>query len=135
MRGLLLAGILIGSLGVLDDICVTQAATVAELAAANPTMTRSDVYRAATRVGRAHIASVINTIILAYAGSSLPLLILFAAGNVPTGELLTSQFIAEELVRSAVGTIGLIAAVPVTTALAALAGGHRGAKAGLVPRH
>jgi len=120
MRGLLLAGILIGSLGVLDDICVTQATTVSELAAANPELGPSGLYRAATRVGRAHIASVINTIILAYAGSSLPLLILFAAGNVPVGELLTGQFVAEELVRSAVGTIGLVAAVPITTALAAL---------------
>jgi uncharacterized membrane protein len=125
MRGLLLAGILIGSLGVLDDICVTQAATVTELAASNPAMTGSALYRAATRVGRAHIASVINTIILAYAGASLPLLILFAAGNVPTGDLLTSQFVAEELVRSAVGTIGLIAAVPLTTALAAVTARHR----------
>jgi uncharacterized membrane protein len=120
MHGLLLAGILIGSLGVLDDICVTQAATVTELVTANPGLGPSRLYAAATRVGRAHIASVINTIILAYAGSSLPLLILFAAGNVPVGELLSSQFVAEELVRSAVGTIGLIAAVPITTALAAV---------------
>jgi uncharacterized membrane protein len=126
MRGLLLAGIVIGSLGVLDDVTVTQSATVAELAAANRRYGFGRLYRAATRVGRAHIASVINTIVLAYAGASLPLLLLFAAGGTPVNELLTGQLVAQELVRSAVGTIGLIAAVPLTTALAALvAARHR----------
>lgn len=120
MEGLLLAGILIGSLGVLDDVTVTQAATVDELARANPAYGFAKLYGAAVRVGRAHIASVINTIILAYAGASLPLLVLIAAGSQPLGELLTNQLIAQELVRSAVGTLGLIAAVPITTALAAL---------------
>ncbi|GIE35634.1 hypothetical protein Ait01nite_086790 [Actinoplanes italicus] len=119
MRGLLLAGIVIGSLGVLDDVTVTQSATVTELAVANPAYGFRQLYRAATRIGRAHIASVINTIVLAYAGASLPLMLLFAAGDTPLGELLTSQMIAQELVRSAVGTIGLVAAVPITTALAA----------------
>jgi uncharacterized membrane protein len=120
MQGLLLAGIVIGSLGVLDDVTVTQSATVTELAQANPGYGFRQLYGAATRVGRAHIASVINTIVLAYAGASLPLMLLFAAGTTPISELLTSQLIAQELVRSAVGTIGLIAAVPVTTALAAV---------------
>jgi uncharacterized membrane protein len=120
MQGLLLAGIVIGSLGVLDDVTVTQSATVTELARANPAAGFRDLYGAATRVGRAHIASVINTIVLAYAGASLPLMLLFAVGNTPIGELLTNQLIAQELVRSAVGTIGLITAVPITTALAAL---------------
>ena len=121
MRGLLLAGIVIGSLGVLDDVTVTQSATVAELAQANPAYGFRQLYGAATRIGRAHIASVINTIVLAYAGASLPLMLLFAAGETPVGELLTGQLIAQELVRSAVGTIGLITAVPITTALAAYA--------------
>ncbi|GIF14450.1 YibE/F family protein [Actinoplanes teichomyceticus] len=120
MRGLLLASIVIGSLGVLDDVTVTQSATVTELALANPAYGFRRLYRAATRIGRAHIASVINTIVLAYAGASLPLMLLFATGGTPVGELLTGQLIAQELVRSAVGTIGLIAAVPITTALAAL---------------
>lgn len=120
MRGLLLAGMIIGALGVLDDVTVTQAATVSELAAANPSYTPRELYRAATRIGRAHIGSVINTIILAYAGTSLPLLLLLVAGRTPTGQLLTDQLMAQELVRSGVGTIGLIAAVPITTALAAL---------------
>jgi uncharacterized membrane protein len=124
MRGLLLAGIVIGSLGVLDDVTVTQSVTVTELARANPAYGFRPLYAAATRVGRAHIASVINTIVLAYAGASLPLMLLFAAGTTPAGELLTSELIAQELVRSAVGTIGLITAVPITTALAAFAAVH-----------
>ena len=124
MQGLLLAGILIGALGVLDDVTVTQATTVDELAHANPEMGVGQLYRAATRVGRAHIASVTNTIVLAYAGASLPLLLLISASNHPIGEVLTNQLIAQEIVRSAVGTIGLIAAVPITTALAALTAGY-----------
>jgi uncharacterized membrane protein len=120
LHGLLLAGIIIGSLGVLDDVTVTQSATVSELAAANPTMDRRRLYRAASRVGRAHIASVVNTIVLAYAGASLPLLLLIVAGGSDLHTNLTSQFVAQEIVRSAVGTLGLIAAVPITTALAAL---------------
>jgi uncharacterized membrane protein len=128
MRGLLLAGILIGALGVLDDVTVTQAATVTELAVANPSYTPRQLYRAATRIGRAHIASVINTIILAYAGASLPVLLLLVAGRTPTGQLLTEQLMAQELVRSGVGTIGLITAVPITTALAAFT-----ARRGLTP--
>ncbi|CAM3486765.1 YibE/F family protein [Stackebrandtia soli] len=120
MQGLLLAGILIGSLGVLDDVSVTQAATVTELARANPRYTPRQLYTSSIRVGRSHIASVVNTIILAYAGASLPLLILIAAVDRPIGQILTNQIIAEEIVRSVVGTIGLIAAVPITTALAAV---------------
>ncbi|MCW2850402.1 MAG: YibE/F-like protein [Nocardioides sp.] len=119
-RGLLLAGIVIGSLGVLDDVTVTQAATVTELARANPSYGAGQLYRAASRVGRSHIASVVNTIILAYAGSSLPLLILIVAADDSLGGVLTDQVIAQEIVRSAVATLGLIAAVPLTTGLAAL---------------
>lgn len=120
MEGLLLAGIVIGSLGVLDDVTVTQSATVSELARANPAYGFAQLYRAASRVGRSHIASVINTIILAYAGSSLPLLILIIANQDSFGGVVTDQIIAQEIVRSAVATLGLIAAVPITTALAAV---------------
>ncbi|MFC4120119.1 YibE/F family protein [Nonomuraea zeae] len=119
-QGLLLASIIIGALGVLDDVTVTQAVTVAELAHANPSYGFARLYRAAGRIGRAHIASVINTIILAYAGASLPLLLLFSIGEQPLGDVLTTPVIAQEIVRSIVGTLGLIAAVPITTALAAL---------------
>ncbi|WP_063775458.1 YibE/F family protein [Actinoplanes rectilineatus] len=124
MQGLLLAGIVIGSLGVLDDVTVTQSAAVSELARANPAYGFRQLYRAAERIGRAHIASVINTIVLAYAGASLPLMLLFAAGNEPIGATLTTPLIAQELVRSIVGTLGLIAAVSITTALAAATAGR-----------
>lgn len=120
MGGLLLAGIMVGSLGVLDDVTVTQSETVTELARANPAYRAVDLYRAGGRVGRAHIASVINTIILAYAGSTLPLLVLIVANNPTLGAVVTDQVLAQEIVRSGVATLGLIAAVPVTTALAAL---------------
>jgi uncharacterized membrane protein len=118
MRGLLLAGIIIGALGVLDDVTVTQATTVAELA--RSPMSRFDLYRSAARVGRAHIASAVNTIVLAYAGASLPLLLLITVSGTSISEILSGQLLAQEIVRSAVGTIGLVAAVPITTALAAL---------------
>ncbi|MEV0582637.1 YibE/F family protein [Nonomuraea sp. NPDC050310] len=120
-EGLLLASVIIGSLGVLDDVTVTQAATVAELARANPGYGFGTLYRAAARVGRAHIASVINTIVLAYAGASLPLLILISVAAQPLGDVLANPAIAQEIVRSVVGTLGLIAAVPITTLLSAWA--------------
>lgn len=120
IRGLLLAGIIIGSLGVLDDVTVTQAVTVAELYRADPSMPRTALFAAANRVGRAHIASTVNTLVLAYAGASLPLLLLFTAGGRSTGDLLTSEVVAAEVVRTAVGSIGILAAVPLTTWLAVL---------------
>lgn len=118
MRGLLLAGIIIGALGVLDDVTVTQATAVAELS--RSPIGRLELYRSAARVGRAHIASAVNTIVLAYAGASLPLLLLVTVSGRAASEIVTSQFLAQEIVRSAVGTMGLVAAVPITTALAAL---------------
>ncbi|MFI5835458.1 YibE/F family protein [Micromonospora sp. NPDC051300] len=135
LHGLLLAGIIIGSLGVLDDVTVTQSATVTELARANPGLSRRQLYRAATRVGRAHIASTVNTIVLAYAGASLPLLLLLVADSRPVSQILTSEFLAQEIVRSAVATLGLIAAVPLTTALAAVVttAGRREADPGRPP--
>ena len=119
-EGLLLAGIVIGSLGVLDDVTVTQSATVAELARANPAYGALQLFRAGSRVGRSHIASVVNTIVLAYAGSALPLLILIVANTESLGSVVTDQIIAQEVVRSVVATLGLVAAVPLTTGLAAL---------------
>ncbi|MEV7230142.1 YibE/F family protein [Polymorphospora sp. NPDC051019] len=127
MRGLLLAGIIIGALGALDDVTVTQAMTVAELS--RHPMSRRDLYRAAARVGRSHVGSAVNTLVLAYAGASLPLMLLIAAGGQDLGNLLTSEFLAEEIVRSAVGTIGLVAAVPITTVLAVLVAESRRTKA------
>jgi len=122
MRGLLLAGIVIGALGVLDDVTVTQAATVAELAAGDK-RSRWELYRAASRVGRAHVGSAVNTLVLAYAGASLPILLLVATGSQPVSQVLTGELLAQEVLRSAVGTIGLVAAVPITTGLAVLVAG------------
>lgn len=119
MAGLLVASIVIGSVGVLDDVTVTQSATVSELRQANPQYTFAELYRAASRVGRSHIASVVNTIVLAYAGSSLPLLLLITADNSSLVDVATTQLITQEIVRSLVATLGLVAAVPLTTALAA----------------
>lgn len=145
LRGVLLAGIIIGSLGVLDDVTVSQAATVGEIARANPRLSRLQLYLAGARVGRAHVASVVNTLVLAYAGASLPLLLLVVASGVGAGDALTAQPIAQEVVRSVVATVGLVAAVPITTGLAALvcgsasagarAGGSGGGSGSGPPRH
>ncbi|MFF7179840.1 YibE/F family protein [Streptomyces sp. NPDC008121] len=120
MSGLLLAGIIIGSLGVLDDVTVTQTSAVWELHQADPRMGPRALYRAGIRIGRDHIASVVNTLVLAYAGAALPLLLLFSIAQSSVGAVANSELVAEEIVRTLVGSIGLVASVPVTTALAAL---------------
>jgi uncharacterized membrane protein len=120
MSGLLLAGVIIGSLGVLDDVTVTQTSAVWELHEANPSMGWRQLYRAGIRIGRDHIASVVNTLVLAYAGAALPLLLLFSIAQSGVGTVANSELVAEEIVRTLVGSIGLVASVPVTTLLAAL---------------
>ncbi|MFE9930341.1 YibE/F family protein [Streptomyces sp. NPDC005533] len=120
MSGLLLASVIIGSLGVLDDVTVTQTSAVWELHAADPSMGPRGLYRAAIRIGRDHIASVVNTLVLAYAGAALPLLLLFSIANSSMGSVANSELVAVEIVRTLVGSIGLVASVPVTTALASL---------------
>jgi uncharacterized membrane protein len=119
-RGLLLAGIVIGALGVLDDVTVTQTSAVWELRAANPALTWRELYAAGVRIGRDHVASAVNTLVMAYAGAALPLLLYSSVSGVGAGAILGSQSVAQEIVRTLVGSIGLVAAVPVTTALAAL---------------
>lgn len=120
LRGLLVAGIVVGALGALDDVAVSQVSIVASLRRANPMLSRGLLYREATRVGRDHVSSTVNTLVLAYAGASLPLLLLFTQGDPPVGRLVTGEVVAVEIVRMLVGAIGLVAAAPVTTALAAL---------------
>ena len=119
LQGLLLGGIVIGSLGVLDDMTVTQVSAVWELRAARSDYSARTLYTAAERIGRDHIASTINTLVLAYAGASLPLLIYFTQTNLKLQHIFTNEVIAVEVVRALVGSIGLIASVPITTALAA----------------
>ncbi|GAA3041923.1 hypothetical protein Aglo01_29150 [Actinokineospora globicatena] len=119
-RGLLLAGIVIGALGVLDDVTVTQTSAVWELRAANPALGWRELYAAGLRIGRDHVSSAVNTLVMAYAGAALPVLLYSSLSGVGLGTVLGSQTIAQEIVRTLVGSIGLVAAVPVTTAVAAL---------------
>ncbi len=121
ITGLLLAGFIIGSLGVLNDVTVTQASTVFELAeVGDGDSSRRGIFLGAMRVGRDHIASTVYTLVLAYAGSALPLLLLFSVANRSLGDVLTSETVAIEIVRSAVGGIALALSVPLTTAIAAV---------------
>lgn len=118
IKGLLLAGIIIGVLGVLDDITIAQAAVVEQLRRANPSLKPQELFKRAMRVGQDHIASMVNTLVLVYAGASLPLLLLFVNSPHPLTEVINYEMIAEEIVRTLVGSIALILAVPVTTLLA-----------------
>jgi uncharacterized membrane protein len=120
ITGLLLAGFIIGSLGVLNDVTVTQASTVFELAEVGDGTSRRAIFLGAMRVGRDHIASTVYTLVLAYAGSALPLLLLFSVANRSLGDVLTSESVAIEIARSAVGGIALALSVPLTTAIAAV---------------
>jgi len=119
LRGLLLGGIIIGVLGVLDDITTAQAAVVDELRLANPSLSFKELYRRGTSVGREHIVSLINTLVLAYVGASFPLVLLFRQSEQPISFVLNSHLVAEEIVRSLIGSTALIMAVPLTTALSA----------------
>ncbi len=118
-RGLLLAGLVIGALGVLDDVTITQAAAVSEVQAADPTLSRRALLQAGLRVGRDHVAATVNTLVLAYAGAALPLLLLFLLSGNAWSQVLTGELVAQEVVRTLVGAIGIVAAVPLTTVLAA----------------
>ena len=118
-RGLLLAGVVIGSLGVLDDVTVTQVSAVGELNRANPAATFNDLYRSALVIGRDHISSTVNTLFLAYAGAALPLLLLFSQVRQSTATTAMREQVGVEIVRTLVGSIGLVASVPIATALAA----------------
>lgn len=119
ISSLLLGGAVIGALGALDDVTVTQVSTVAELRRNNPEMSSTALISSGIRVGRDHIAATVNTLLLAYAGASLPIILLFSAFDQPFLTVANSEVIAVEIVRTLCGSIGLIAAVPLTTALAA----------------
>lgn len=118
LRGLLLGGMIIGALGVLDDLVTTQASAVFELHHAKPNFGFRDLYNSAMRIGQDHVAATVNTLVLAYAGASLPMLLMFSLAHGDYGYLVNFSFIAEEIVRTLVGSLGLIAAVPLTTTIA-----------------
>lgn len=129
LRGLVLAGLIIAALGVLDDVTISQSSTVFALHDTDRRLSWSVLFTRAMKVGRDHIAAVVNTLFLVYAGASLALLVLFSTGGLPMSEILNSEIIAEEFIKIIVGSLGLIAAVPITTALAALVAIHRPADA------
>ena len=120
LKGLLLGGIIIGALGVLDDVTTGQAAAVDEIHKANPTLPFIELYRRGLSVGREHITSLVNTLALAYIGAGLPLLLLFTTNTVqPLWVAMNAESIVEEIIRTLVGSTTLIFAVPITTALMA----------------
>ena len=120
LKGLLLAGMVIGALGVLIDLTVSQASTVIALRRANPSLGFTQLFRGAVEVGHDHIAATVNTLVFAYAGASLPILLIFSIGGTTLTDAINSESVAEEVVAALVGSIGLIASMPITTALAAL---------------
>lgn len=119
LRGLVLAGLIVAALGVLDDVTVSQASTVFTVHDADPSQTFGQLVGRGMRVGRDHIASVVNTLFLAYAGASLGLMVLFSTSGLPLRELVNTELVAVELVKTMVGSLGLLAAVPLTTVIAA----------------
>jgi uncharacterized membrane protein len=119
ISGLVLAGVIIGALGALDDVTVTQASAIWELRAANSELGARDLFRSGLRIGRDHIASTVNTLLLAYAGASLPLLLFFVTSQQSLASVANQEIVATEIVRTLVGSIGLVCSVPLTTWLAA----------------
>jgi uncharacterized membrane protein len=119
-RGLVLGGIIIGSLGVLDDICVGQASAVFELVNANRDLGWRDLFRRSLNIGRDHIAAMVNTLLLAYVGASMPLMVVFTIYREPLWRRINREPIAEEIVRTLVGSVGLVLAVPITGLIASL---------------
>jgi uncharacterized membrane protein len=124
-RGLLLAGIIIGTLGALDDIAIGQSSTIAELSKANPSLTRRALFKHGMSVGRDHIAAMVNTLLLAYVGAALPLVLMFSVYTEPLGFTINREIISEEIVRTLVGSLGLLAGVPLTSLIAAYAARRR----------
>lgn len=117
-RGLLLAAVIIGTLGVLDDVTITQVSAVWELRRSDPGMGMRGLYASGIRIGRDHIASTVNTLVLAYSAAALPLLLIYTQSGLAFGEVLTTETVAVEIVQTLVGSIGLVASVPITTGLA-----------------
>lgn len=119
IQSLLISGIIIGSIGVLDDVSVSQVSVVKELSETNPNLTFAELFKKSMSVGRDHVASMVNTLFLVYTGAAMPLILLFMDNNMTFTEIINTQLISEEVVRTLVSSIGLILAVPTTTFMAA----------------
>lgn len=117
-RGLVLGGIIIGSLGVLDDLVITQASVIFELYLLDPTQTWRALYRRGMRIGQDHVAATVNTLVLAYTGAALPLLLLVSGAGMEWFAFINRESVTEEILRTLVGSLGLMAAVPLTTLVA-----------------
>ena len=135
MRGLVLAGMLIGAMGALDDLVITQVSVVFELHAADSGLGLRSLYQRAMRVGQDHVSAMINTLFMAYAGAALPTLLLFSLSGQGFVELINLEFVAEEVVRILAGSLGLIAAAPISTGIASLMVVYRGRLLGFGQYH
>lgn len=120
IAGLVLAGIVLGAVGAIDDVTVTQASAVFEVHRVRPDLGRRELVASGLRVGRDHVASTVNTLLLAYAGAAMPLLLFLVLADQSIGTALNSELVAIEVIRTLVGSIGLVSAVPLTTWLAAV---------------
>ncbi len=118
--GILSAGIILGAVGVLDDIAITQSEIVSELQLADPTRSRKDLFSQAMGLGRHHIASVVNTLVLVYAGAALPAFLLFFLTDLSAAAFLNNELVAEEIIRTLAGTSALVLTVPIITWIATL---------------
>ena len=120
IEGLLLAGVIIGTLGVLDDITISQVAIVKQISEVGEKLESTEIFTRAMSIGKDHMASMINTLVLVYTGASMPLLIIFVNAQVPLNYVLSLEVVSIEIVRTLVGTIGLVSAIPITTFIATM---------------
>lgn len=119
IKGILLAGIIIGTLGILDDVTIGQASVIKQIKKAKPNISMWTLFKRGMSVGQDHIASMVNTLVLVYSGSSLPLLLLFFDSEKTFLDIIEFEMIAEEIVKMIVGSIGLVLAAPLATLIAA----------------
>lgn len=119
IQSLLIAGIIIGSIGILDDVSISQVSVVNEIVKANPKLGYLEIFKRSMSVGRDHVASMVNTLFLVYAGAAMPLMLLFLDSSATINQIINTEMVAEEIIRTLVASIGLILAVPITTLMAA----------------
>ena len=135
LEGLVLAGMVIAALGVLDDLTISQASAVLALRRADPTQPLRQLYRAGVGIGRDHVAATVNTLVLAYVGASLPILLIFSVGGTPFADAINREAVSVQIIGTLVGSIGLIAAVPLTTVIATWLASREGVAAAAGDAH